>query len=396
MTERTGDTKTAYGRPAPTFFEELTRVGPGTPMGELLRRYWHPVGLAGDANATPRQIRVLGEDLILFRDGAGRPGLVHPRCAHRGASLYYGRVEREGIRCCYHGWLFAVDGTCVEQPCEPDQGAATCGKVRQPHYPLQERYGLIFAYMGPPDKQPVLPRYDVLENVGEGEFIEADANSIGSGGPVIVPCNWLQHFENVMDPFHVPILHGSFSGNQFIAKMALMPRVTFEYTERGVRSVQLRDLENGTHRRITEAVLPNVRAVASPRAEKDGPATLLGWVLPIDDTHFRIYSAGRVTEAGALSKIRSHFNGKLWHELTEEEHQKFPGDYEAHVSQGDITFHSEENLTSTDQGIAMLRRVYRRQLAAVAAGGDPMGVAFDPDKELVRLDAGSAVIAKAD
>ncbi len=396
MTEQTGTAPTAYGRPNPTFFDELTRVGPGTPMGELLRRYWHPVGLSGDANDTPRQIRVLGEDLILFRDGAGRPGLVHPRCAHRGASLYYGRVEQEGIRCCYHGWLFAVDGRCVEQPCEPDQGAATCGKVRQPHYPLQERYGLIFAYMGPPEKQPVLPRYDVLENMEPGEFIEADDNSIGSGGPVIVPCNWLQHFENVMDPFHVPILHGSFSGNQFIAKMALMPRVTFEYTDRGVRSVQLRDLDKGVHRRITEAVLPNVRAVASPRAEKDGPATLLGWVLPIDDTHFRIYSAGRVTEAGALAKIRSHFNGKLWHELTEAEHQKFPGDYEAHVSQGDITFHSEENLTSTDQGIAMLRRVYRRQLAALASGGDVMGVTFDKDKELVRLDAGSAVVAKAD
>jgi len=387
---------TAYGRPEPTTFDELTRVGPGTPMGELLRRYWHPVGLISDANETPRQIRVLGEDLILFRDKAGRPGLLHPRCAHRGASLYYGRVEEEGIRCCYHGWMFAVDGRCVEQPCEPDMGAATCGKVRQPHYPLQERYGLIFAYMGPPEKQPVLPAYDVLENLNPGEFIEADDSSIGSGGPVIVPCNWLQHYENVMDPFHVPILHGSFSGNQFIAKMSLMPRVSFEYTDRGVRSIQLRDLDQGVHRRITEAVLPTVRAVASPRAEVDGPCSLLGWVLPIDDTTFRLYSAGRVTEVGALARIRSHFNGKLWHELSEEEHQAFPGDYEAQVSQGDITFHSEENLTSTDQGIAMLRRVYRRQLAVIASGGDPMGVVFDQDQQLVRLDAGSAVVDKAD
>lgn len=396
MTTETLTAPTAYGRPEPTTFDELTRVGPGTPMGELLRRYWHPVGVTSDAGDAPRQIRVLGEDLILFRDKAGRPGLLHPRCAHRGASLYYGRVEEEGIRCCYHGWMFAVDGRCVEQPCEPDMGAATCGKVRQPHYPLQERYGLVFAYMGPPEKQPVLPTYDVLEALSPGEFIEADDSSIGSGGPVIVPCNWLQHYENVMDPFHVPILHGSFSGNQFIAKMSLMPRVTFEYTDRGVRSIQLRDLDQGVHRRITEAVLPTVRAVASPRAEVDGPCSLLGWVLPIDDTTFRIYSAGRVTEAGALVRIRSHFNGKLWHELSEAEHQAFPGDYEAQVSQGDITFHSEENLTSTDQGIAMLRRVYRRQLAAIASGGDPMGVVFDQDQQLVRLDAGSAVVEKAD
>lgn len=386
--------RSAYDLPAPSCFKELTEVGKGSPMGELLRRYWHPVGLSGDATATPRVVRALGEDLILFRDGSGKAGLLHQRCAHRGASLYYGRVEENGIRCCYHGWLFAADGTCLEQPCEPDLGASTCGKVRQPHYPVEERYGLIFAYFGPLDRKPVLPRYDVLETLAEGEFIEADDSSIGSGGPAIVPCNWLQHYENVLDPFHVPVLHGSFSGNQFTARMGIMPRVTFDYTPRGVASLQLRDVEEGEHRRVTEAVLPTVRAVASPRATVDGPCGLLGWVLPIDDTHFRIYTAGRVSEAGALSKIRSHFNGKLWQELTEEEHQRFPGDYEAQVSQGDITWHSEENLTSTDQGVAMLRRLLRRQVDAVVRGEDPMGVFFAPEQELVTLKAGTEIVAK--
>ena len=381
----------AYERPNPTFHENLTRVGRGTPMGELLRRYWHPVGLSPDATDTPRQIRVLGEDLILFRDGQGHAGLLYPRCIHRGASLFYGRVEEDGIRCCYHGWKFTVDGQCIDQPCEPDNGAKTCRLVRQPYYPVKELYGLIFAYMGPPEKQPVLPRYDVLENLDPGEFIEADANSIGSGGPVIVPCNWLQHFENVMDPFHVPILHGSFSGNQFTAKMAMMPKVKFEYTARGTRSIQLRDVEGGVHRRITEAVLPTIRAVANPRADKDGPCTLLGWVLPIDDTSFRIYSAGRVTGPGQLAKIRSHYAGRLWQELTEAEHQRMPGDYETQVSQGEITFHSEEHLNSSDRGVSMLRKVYRDQLTAIADGKDPMGVAFDKEKELVRLDAGTAL-----
>jgi phenylpropionate dioxygenase-like ring-hydroxylating dioxygenase large terminal subunit len=384
----------AYDLATPSYFKELTEVGRGTPMGELLRRYWHPVALSSDATATPRQVRALGEDLILFRDGSGKAGLVHPRCAHRGASLYYGRVEENGIRCCYHGWLFAADGTCLEQPCEPDLGAATRGKVRQPHYPLEELYGLIFAYMGPADRKPVLPRYDVLENLGEGEFIEADDSSIGSGGPAIVPCNWLQHYENVLDPFHVPVLHGSFSGNQFTARMGIMPRVTFDYTPRGVASLQLRDVPEGEHRRITEAVLPTIRAVASPRAATDGPCSLLGWVLPIDDTHFRIYTAGRVSEVGALSKIRSHFNGKLWHELSEEEHQRFPGDYEAQVSQGDITWHSEENLTSTDQGVAMLRRLLRRQVDAVSKGENPIGVTFADDQALVALQAGTEIVAK--
>jgi phenylpropionate dioxygenase-like ring-hydroxylating dioxygenase large terminal subunit len=204
------DSGTAYGRPAPSYKPELAEVGAGTPMGELLRRYWHPVGLAGDACEVPRKVRVLGEDLILFRDGQGRPGLVYPHCAHRGTSLYYGKVEARGIRCCYHGWLFDVKGHCLEQPCEPELGRAR-DKLRQPWYPVQEQYGLIWAYLGPPDKKPVLPRYDCLEVLDEGELLEADDSSIGGGGPPVIPCNWLQHYENLVDPFHVVILHSAAS-----------------------------------------------------------------------------------------------------------------------------------------------------------------------------------------
>ena len=112
----------AYHLKAPPSNARLTEVGRFTPMGELLRRYWHPVGMARDAGATPRTVRILGEDLILFRDGGGRPGLVYPRCCHRGTTLYYGKVEDRGIRCCYHGWLFSADGRCLEQPCEPEGG----------------------------------------------------------------------------------------------------------------------------------------------------------------------------------------------------------------------------------------------------------------------------------
>ncbi|MGH9577619.1 MAG: Rieske 2Fe-2S domain-containing protein, partial [Terriglobales bacterium] len=200
------DTGTAYGRPQPSYRKELTEVGAGTPMGELLRRYWHPVGLSSDASATPKQVRVLGEDLILFRDGRGRAGLLYPRCAHRGTTLYYGKIEERGIRCCYHGWLYDIEGRCLEQPCE-EAGGPRRDKVRQPWYPVEERYGLVFAYLGPPAKKPLLARYDCLEELAAGESVEADDSSIGSGGPRIVPCNWLQHWENIVDPFHVPILH---------------------------------------------------------------------------------------------------------------------------------------------------------------------------------------------
>ena len=383
------DTGTAYGRPKPTYRAELTEVGAGTPMGELLRRYWHPVGLAADAGARPRMVRALGEDLILFRDGRGRAGLVYPRCAHRGTSLYYGKIEEGGIRCCYHGWLYDVEGHCLEQPCE-EGGGPRRDKVRQPWYPLEERYGLLFAYLGPPQKKPLLPRYDSLEELAPGEFIEADDSSIGSGGAQVVPCNWLQHWENVVDPFHVPILHGSFSGAQFVAQMAQMPKVEFSATGRGVKVLSLRTLEDGRlFRRVTEAVMPTLRVVPNPRVGSYGKVESIGWVLPIDDTHYRIYVAGRVSEQGQLGKMRSKMNGKFWWDLTEEEHQRFPGDYEAQTGQGPITLHSEEHFAASDKGIALLRRFLEQQLEKVAGGGDPAGVAFDEENACVRFEAGN-------
>ena len=383
------DTGTAYGRPRPSSMKELTEVGAGTPMGELLRRYWHPVGTSADATGTPRKVRVLGEDLILFRDGSGRPGLVHPNCAHRGASLYYGKVEQDGIRCCYHGWLFDVQGHCVEQPCEPDGGRAR-DKVRQPWYPVQELYGLVWAYMGPPDKKPVLPRYECLDVLDEGEFLETNDNSIGGGGPKIIDCNWLQHYENLVDPFHVVILHSSFSGTQFVDQMAVMPQVSWDTTANSVRTLSIRKMADGkTLRRISEAGLPTLRVIPSPRIGRYGRVESLGWILPIDDHSFRIYVVGRVREEGELAKMRSRLNGKLWEDLSEEEHRQFPGDYEAMTSQGKVARHSEEHLATTDRGIVMLRRFLHKQLDAVAQGQDPAGVSFDPEAPPVFFSAGN-------
>nr|WP_247511164.1 Rieske 2Fe-2S domain-containing protein [Bradyrhizobium sp. 157] len=186
VTQRDRDLGTGYAMKPSTTRTELTAVGRGTPMGELLRRYWHPIGLASDATDIPRKVRALGEDLVLFRDRHARVGLLHARCCHRGTTLYYGKVEEDGIRCCYHGWKFDTEGRCLEQPCEPEGGLFK-GKVRQPWYPVEKRYGLIFAYLGPAEKKPVLPRYECLENMDDGEFVEADGSSIGGGGPAIIP-----------------------------------------------------------------------------------------------------------------------------------------------------------------------------------------------------------------
>jgi phenylpropionate dioxygenase-like ring-hydroxylating dioxygenase large terminal subunit len=383
------DTGTGYGRKPSGFNADWTLVGAGTKMGELLRRYWHPVGLSSHATDTPRQVRVLGEDLILFRDKTGRPGLVHNRCAHRGTTLYYGRVEERGIRCCYHGWLFDVEGRCLEQACEPDGGRHR-DRVRQPWYPVREQYGLIFAYMGPPERKPVLPRYRCLEELDEGELLETNDTSIGGGGPTIIPCNWFQHYDNLPDTFHVYVLHTTFSGVQFVSDMGILPEVSWHLTDKGVKTVSVRRLEDGRiFRRISEAVLPTLRVIPNPKVGRYGRVESIGWVLPIDDTSFRIYTTARVREPGELSRMRSRLNGKLWEELTEEEHRRFPGDYEAMVGQGPITLHDEEHLTTTDTGIVMLRRFFQRQLDALAAGRDPVGVVFDESKAMVDFEAGN-------
>jgi len=390
---QTLDQGTAYNRKASEYRAELTEVGHGTPMGELLRRYWHPVGLSSHATDTPREVRMLGEDLVLFRDGAGRPGLVWSRCCHRGTTLYYGKVEERGIRCCYHGWLYDVEGRCLDQPCEPENGAKTRDRVRQPWYPVEERYGLVFAYMGPPEKKPVLPRYDALEELGPGEFIDVDDTSIGSGGDAIAPCNWLQHFENVMDPFHVPILHGNFSGTQFVPAMNLMPEVVFEPTPRGVKSSSTRKLEGGkVMHRVTEVVLPTLRVVPNPFVGSYGKVESIGWTIPIDDTHYRIYTAGRVKEKGVLlPRAPDAAFRKDRREMTPAERRATPNDWEAQTGQGPITLHSEEHLRTSDRGIVALRRLLTSQLDAVAKGQDPIGVHFDQDSAYVRLEAGQHV-----
>lgn len=165
-------------------------------MGELLRRYWHPVNKSDKLDDVPVRIRVLGEDVILFRKPSGEAGAVYPRCIHRGSSAFYGKVTDAGIRCGYHGWTFDTDGSCMDQPCEPSRGGSA---FRQPWYPVEERYGLVFVYMGPLDRKPALPRHEALESIPDGWELYADDTNIPSAGAGFMPCNWLQHHENGLD-----------------------------------------------------------------------------------------------------------------------------------------------------------------------------------------------------
>ncbi|MCH7482475.1 MAG: Rieske 2Fe-2S domain-containing protein, partial [Chloroflexi bacterium] len=211
--------------------ERLTRVGPGTPMGELMRRYWHPIAASSelDDDTPTKEIRLLGEDLVLFRDARGRVGCIEPSCAHRKANLSYGIPEPEGIRCPYHGWLYDIDGQCVDQPSEPE-GSRFKEKVKLKAYKVEELGGVIFVYMGP-QPVPVLPKWDLFmwEGVTRSTY------------SVDLPCNWLQCHENSLDPVHFQWLHRYYGMWRSSKNMDDETRAGFDRTSavRGKRHVKI-------------------------------------------------------------------------------------------------------------------------------------------------------------
>jgi phenylpropionate dioxygenase-like ring-hydroxylating dioxygenase large terminal subunit len=379
----------AYGRPPAQSNKLLTEVGPGTPCGELLRRYWHPIAASKSVTDLPRKVKVLGEELVLFRDAKGRAGLLYPRCMHRGTSLFYGKIEAEGIRCCYHGWLFDVQGRCLEQPCEPERGRHR-DAARQPWYPVEERYGLVFAYLGPLEKKPVLPLYDNLENLGPDQEIWCTVSGFGATGDAsleVVPYSWLQMNDNVMDPFHVHVLHSTFSGVQFHEQFSLLPKVDFFYADHGVCYSAVRQLEGGREvDRISSWLMPNIMSVPDIRF-KEGQSDGVSWVVPVDDSHYVQAFVMKMPKGGGGFALT--INGKTWGTMTEAEHQRFPGDYEAQAGQGPISLHSEEHLVTSDRGIMLQRKLLEKQIEVVAQGGDPVGVCFDPAKAVVQVRSGN-------
>src|SRR5438445_8372984 len=228
--------KSAYGRQVPPPDYELTCVEQGSPMGELLRRYWQPVCLSDELKDLPRKEKLLGEEIIVFRDKQGRVGALDPHCAHRGTSLEWGRIEERGLRCCYHGWLYDVQGQCLEMPCETEE-FRTAMDVWQPAYPTHEYGGLVFVYMGPPGTEPLFPVYDIIDP-DRGEDVVLRGMRLWGEYSVgfVKDCNWLQHYENIVDPWHLLMLHQMISGDQFEgALMQGAPQIGFENTPLGVR-----------------------------------------------------------------------------------------------------------------------------------------------------------------
>ncbi|WP_043111831.1 aromatic ring-hydroxylating dioxygenase subunit alpha [Solimonas flava] len=277
--------------------ELITRIGPGSAAGAVLRQYWQPAALVDELDG-PRPVRpvtLLGESLVLFRDEQGRYGLVDRRCSHRGADLCYGRLENGGLRCPFHGWLFDVDGHCLEQPAEPE-GSTLHERIRHRAYPCVERGGIIFAYLGE-GEPPAFPDFDC--------FRAPDSHTFAFKGQW--DCNWLQALEIGIDPAHASYLHRFFEdedprdsyGKQFRASAAdtaipltqvlrdyARPEIRTEPTGYGLRIVTTRRLpQEQTHYRITNLVFPN--AIAIPMS---GDMTITQWHVPIDDTHCFWYS----------------------------------------------------------------------------------------------------------
>ncbi len=351
----------------------LTRVGRGTPMGELMRRYWHPVAAVGQLDERPtRPVRLMGEDLVLFRDAAGRYGLLGRHCPHRRADLAHGTVEARGLRCHYHGWLFDGDGRCLHQPFEeaarPE--ARFKDKIRATAYPVEPKAGLLWAYLGPAPA-PLVPDWDLYHEVGYKQIVLSE-----------VPCNWFQAQENSIDPIHFEWLHGNWSaalGGRAGARVPAHVRIGFTEFEWGFvyRRVRVDSTE-------ADELWTVGRVCLWPNALYTGK---FEWRVPVDDEHTlhvawfndplpgpepfeqpRIpYWIGPVTDPATGRLITSHVMNQ---------------DFAAWLGQGPIADRTQEHLGESDRGVILLRRRMLEEAAEVTRGGEPKAVVRDPARNV--------------
>lgn len=349
---------------------ELTHVGADTPGGEYLRRFWQPVALSSELGELPKNIDMLGEELVLFRTSKGQVGLLDRHCSHRGASLEYGLPSDEGIVCCYHGWHYGTDGRVIEAPNDPASKAP--GALWHGAYPTREFKGIIFSYMGPPDSIPDFPILD--------SYDQPDTEMVPFS--LYFACNWLQVLENCQDPTHSCFLHTRVSGVQFAPSWGELPELNYVPTPIGSININVRRWKDLIWVRTGEIILPNGNQAGGLWLTAEDEETFLRtsltrWMRPIDDTHTQVigwrYFNNRVdpnkdgdrTEVGS-GKI--DFIGQTEDERPYDERQRIPGDYEAIVSQRPIAIHSLENLNHADRGIALLRRLVRKGIRAVKNG----------------------------
>jgi phenylpropionate dioxygenase-like ring-hydroxylating dioxygenase large terminal subunit len=360
-------------RDAPAPDPELTAVGPDTPCGEWLRRSWQPVAMASELADLPLPVRILGEDLVLFRDKSGQCGLLHRHCSHRGASLEYGIIMERGIACCYHGWHYDIDGTLLATPAEPN--TTLCKRIVHGAYPVREFAGIVFAYLGPAALLPPFPEFDT----------QAIAGTTAVPFSLVTPCNWLQVYENTQDPVHVVYLHTKMTGAQFGDASGAVQEIEYRETPLGMINIQTRCWQGHYWTRLTDSILPNGNQTgaiweAADRTKVFQRTAMLRWMVPIDDTRtttigWRYFRAELdplgLGDAARVGKQTIDFIGQTGEERSEQARQRVPGDYEVQVSQRPVTVHALENLATSDRGVAMLRRLIRRGIRGLAGETAP-------------------------
>ncbi len=370
----------------------LTQVGRDTPMGELMRRYWQPICAAVELkDKWTRRVRLLGEDLVLFRSRRGELGLIAEQCPHRSASLFHGIPTIDGIRCPYHGWEFSLQGRCLSQPFEKDN-CAFRDRVGTAAYPVRELGGVLFAYLGPntPERPaPLLPRFDGF--VAEG--------AIRILGRALLPINWLQIMENSLDPVHTEWLHGHHyefqqaDANVKVAISAPHEKIDFREFEFGITKHRLLEghSEDSDDWKVGHPIVfPNLLAVGNGDANQRYYSFQMR--VPVDDTHtLHLWYNAYIPPPGTV--VAEH--------LTREVHtydvpfrdaqgefivDNIDGqDMMVWITQGAIADRTRENLGASDKGVAMYRRVLKREMKKVQDGLDPMGVLRDAARD-VRID----------
>jgi phenylpropionate dioxygenase-like ring-hydroxylating dioxygenase large terminal subunit len=350
---------------------DLVKVGRGTPGGEYLRRFWHPIAYLTELTDVPLRARILGEDLVIFRDGGGAIGVLHLNCCHRGASLEFGIVAEKGIRCCYHGRVFDTDGAILEMPGEPHADRLRQTQ-RQPAYPTHVFAGMVFVYMGPPEKQPPFPVYDRFDLPGV-KLVPSMRQPFA--------CNWVQIKDNAADPAHTAVLHAIKGANQFSDEFGHFPELTFVETPVGLSYFAARRVGENIWVRSNDVIMPNIHSL--PSIIEDGrdrkpcsPPWLTIWTVPVDDENSINFLLSHVSEDDPTTPERRRYLESFGQQPNRPyaERQRIPGDYDAMVSQGAITDHRRENLGTLDQGIVLFRRRLRREIEAVQRGEDPPSV----------------------
>ena len=364
--------------------ERFTQVGPGTPMGELFRRYWMPVATVTQLHAHPtRAVKLLGESLVLYRDRSGNYGLIQDACAHRNTNMLWGIPEDNGLRCPYHGWLYDATGQCLEQPAEaPD--SVFKHKVKIKAYPVEELGGMLWAWLGP-EPRPMVPHWEA--------FVEPD--TVRDIGWAVLPCNWLQIMENSLDPVHVEWLHTYFSnyalerlGNRGAeddpgfwrtqTKQRKHVKIGFDIFEHGIVKRRVLEGEDETHPNwaIGHVIcFPNMLRQDQIRVPIDDTHTLYWWYKPYPK---RPEDPEQRPEDIPLYEVPlpgvDKYGMPIWEVMDNNSGQ----DNYAWQSQGPITPRWTEMLGESDKGIIFYRRLLREQMAIVADGGDPMNTFRDP------------------